>query len=84
MVQRTTLEGEQQLNGVAQELQGFLAKNRESLNEIKAGNKSEGYGKSVIRTLFSGPRNMVRAQAEQVAGNIFTSSFPPLPRSGSP
>ena len=70
VAQRTVLEGESQLNGVSQELQGFLAKNRESLNEIKAGNKSEGYGKSVIRTLFSGPRNMVRAQSEQVAGNI--------------
>ena len=67
---RTTLEGESQLTGVSQELTQFLAKNRESLNDIKAGNKSEGYGKSVIRTLFTGPRNMVHAQAEQVAGHI--------------
>lgn len=67
---RTTMEGEPQLTGVSKELTTFLAKNRESLNEIKAGNKSEAYGKSVIRTLFTGPRNMVRAQAEQVAGHI--------------
>ena len=67
---RNTMEGESQLNGVSDELQQFLAKNRESLNDIKAGNNSDGYGKSVIRTLFVGPRNMVRAQAEQVASKI--------------
>jgi len=67
---RTTLEGDPKLTGTPAELNEFLAKNRESLNKIKAGNESDGYGKSVIRTTFTGPRNMVRAQAEQVAGKI--------------
>jgi hypothetical protein len=71
VAQRNVMEGEPQLSGVSQELQEFLAKNRESLNSIKANVAKMGnYGKSVIRTLLTGPRNMVRAQAEQVAGRI--------------
>jgi len=70
VAQRTVLEGDETLTGVSAELQGFLAKNREELNNIKAGNKSEGYGKSVIRTLFTGTRNMVRAYGEQVASSV--------------
>jgi hypothetical protein len=67
---RNVMEGEPQLTGVSGEIQEFLAKNRAELNEVKAGNRSEGYGNTVIRSTFVGPKNFVRATSEQAAGKI--------------
>ena len=71
VAQRNIAEGEPQLSGVSQDLQEFLAKNREELNAVKASDKGAStYGETVLRSTLVGPRNMVRSQAEQVAGRI--------------
>lgn len=70
VAQRNVLEGEHRLDGVSGELQEFLARNREELNEVKAGNRSNAYGNTVIRSTYVGPENMVRAVGEQAAGHI--------------
>jgi hypothetical protein len=66
---RNLASGEPDLN-LSPELEKFLSTTRSELNEIKAGNKSERYGHSVIRDLFVGPRNMFRAATEQVVGSL--------------
>lgn len=68
--QRNVMEGEPQLTGVSAELQEFLAKNRSELNEVKAGNRGDAYGNTVIRSTYVGPKNYVRAFGEEVAGKI--------------
>lgn len=67
---RTVAEGADQLNSASPELNQFLGRNRSELNTIKAGDESSRYGKSVLRTLLSGPRNMLRAQGAQVVGSL--------------
>jgi hypothetical protein len=48
----------------------FLSANRVGLNEIKAGAGGSKYGESAIRSLFDGPRKMLRAEGMQVSGRI--------------
>jgi hypothetical protein len=56
-----------------QGLSGFLANARKELNGIKASAaKMSRYGKSVLRTLFVGPRDMLRAQSAQTADHVRT------------
>ena len=66
---RNVASGEPDLS-LSPQLEKFLATTRSELNEIKAGNKSDRYGHSVIRDLFVGPRNMFRAATEQVVGQL--------------
>lgn len=56
--------------GVPKELADFYAGIRPELNDIKASNKSDGYGKEVLRTLLVGPRNSIRSNAEQLVGRL--------------
>ncbi len=68
---RNLAEGEPAYNGLSPRLTSFLATARKELNSIKAATgKASAYGKSVIRTLFAGPRNMLRAEGEQVASGL--------------
>lgn len=66
---RNLMSGEPRLTALGR-LQDFLAKNRPKLNEIKATDNGARYGNEVLRNTYAGPENMVRAQAEQVAGKI--------------
>ncbi len=67
---RNVAAGEPDYNSMSPDLAKFLGTAREELNAIKAGDKSASYGNSVLRTLLTGPRNMIRAEAEQVAGGL--------------
>ncbi len=67
---RTMAEGDPDVAAWSPELAQFLAGRRTELNDIKAGDKSAKYGNSVLRDLFVGPRNMLRAQAEQLRGKL--------------
>ena len=63
---RTLAEGDPEVRQWSPELSNFLAGRREELNRIKAEDKSSKYGKTMLRDLFVGPRNMLRAEAEQL------------------
>ena len=67
---RNVAEGEPDLAGASPQLNDFLSKARGELNTIKAGDESKGYGNSAIRTLFVGPRNLLRAEGEQVVSRM--------------
>ena len=67
---RTLAEGDPDVAAWSPQLARFVARIREPLNEIKADAKSEGYGKAVLRQLFLGPRNMLRAEAEQLSTRL--------------
>jgi hypothetical protein len=65
-----TVRGADGMKGVSPELARFLAANRSGLNEIKAGVESSKYGESAIRSLWDGPRKMLRAEGLQVADRM--------------
>jgi hypothetical protein len=67
---RNVAEGEPDYKGMSPELAKFLGINREGLNKIKSGEEGSDYGDSAVRTLLVGPRNMLRAEAEQVASRL--------------
>lgn len=67
---RTLAEGDPDLAAWSPQLARFVARMRTELNVIKAGGKSDGYGKAVLRTLFVGPRNMLRVEANQLRSSI--------------
>ena len=56
--------------GVVDEITQYQAKNRSTLNALKAGDLSDGYGATAIRSTFVEPRNAVRAYGEQVASRV--------------
>lgn len=67
---RRLAEGEPDFDKTAPPLQAFVARERTELNNIKTGDKSSGYGKSVLRTLFVGPRNALRAEVGQLVQGL--------------
>ena len=67
---RNVAQGDPDLNPMSPRLTNFLTRIRGELNKIKAGFESARYGHTVLRTLFSGPRNMLRAEGEQVVSRM--------------
>ena len=68
---RNVAAGEPDYNSMSPDLAKFMGTELEELNAIKAVDKSASYVNSVLRTLLTlGPRNMIRAEAEQVAGSL--------------
>lgn len=70
---RSVAEGDPTVDAMPPDLKRFLAEARSTggiLNKIKAGLASEKYGYEAIRTLLVGPRNMIRAEGEQVVGGL--------------
>lgn len=67
---RNVAEGADAFKGVSPELAKFLAANRIGLNDLKAGAESSKYGASAIRSLWDGPRKMLRAEGLQVADRM--------------
>jgi hypothetical protein len=63
---RTMAEGDPGVAAWSPQLAKFVAGRRPELNDIKAGVQSSKYGKAVLIDLFVGPRNMLRAAAEQL------------------
>lgn len=67
---RTVAKGEPDFDKVSTPLLDFLARVRTELNNIKSGKTSDGYGKSVLRTLWVGPRNALRAAGKQLVARL--------------
>jgi len=67
---RNVMEGEPKLNGVSQELQEGLAKNRAKLNEIKASDTMSADYAEALRNTRTGTKNMIHAFGEQFAGRL--------------
>ena len=67
---RDVVAGADGMKGVSPELAKFLSANRGGLNEIKAGSEGSKYGESAIRSLWDGPRKMLRAEGLQVADRM--------------
>jgi len=63
-------EGEPDYKDMGPELAKSLAGAREYLNSIQASDKVTGFGKSLLRTLWVGPRNMLRAEGEQLVSGL--------------
>jgi len=67
---RDVAEGEPDYSAMGPELAKALKGSREYLNTLQASDKATGFGKSLLRTLWVGPRNMLRAEGEQLIGRL--------------
>jgi hypothetical protein len=70
---RNLTQGDPQTDALPPDIKRFLAEARSEtgiLNKVKAGLASAKYGYEAIRTLLVGPRNMLRANGEQIIGQL--------------
>jgi hypothetical protein len=70
---RNLAQGDPQTDAMPPDIKRFLAEARSEtgiLNKVKAGLASAKYGYEAIRTLLVGPRNMLRANGEQIVSGL--------------
>jgi hypothetical protein len=67
---RNVAEGEPAYSTMSPAFAKALALPRQTLNKIKAGWEGSKYGKSVIRSLWDGPRKALRAEGAQIADRM--------------
>jgi len=67
---KNVMKGEPDFQFLGPRLAKFMAGSREYLNKVLAGEKSSSFGNQLLRTLWTGPRNMLRAEGAELVGRL--------------